>query len=136
MSGYVVDASVSLAWFFEDEKSSFTERALDRLATAQVWVPALWLLECANVLVGARRRGRIDAAQCRVLIERAMALPLLIDREPVPLSRVGEIAEQYSLTAYDAAYLELSQRRVLTLVTLDASLAAAARAAGQPVETA
>lgn len=136
MSGYVVDASVSLAWFFEDEKSLFSESALDRLATAQVWVPALWLLECANVLIGAQRRGRLSAAQHRTLVERATALPLLVDREPVALSRISEIAERYALTAYDAAYLELAQRRSLTLLTLDARLAAAARAAGQSVETA
>lgn len=136
MTGCVVDASVNLAWFFEDEKSSFSESALDRLATDQVWVPALWLLECANVLVSAQRRGRINAAQHRTLVERATALPLLVDREPVALSRISEMAEQSALTAYDAAYLELAQRRSLTLLTLDARLVAAARVAGQSVETA
>jgi len=40
------------------------------------------------------------------------------------------------LSAYDAAYLELAQRRSLVLVSLDARLIAAAKAAGHPVMTA
>jgi predicted nucleic acid-binding protein len=39
----------------------------------------------------------------------------------------------YELTIYDAAYLELAQRKRLPLATLDIALARAARAAG--VET-
>jgi predicted nucleic acid-binding protein len=92
-------------------------------------------LECANVLVGAQRRGRLDGEQKKVLIERAMALPLLIDREAVSIGEIEWLAEQYGLTAYDAAYLELAIRRSLTLLTLDAKLVAAARAAHHPVET-
>jgi predicted nucleic acid-binding protein len=40
------------------------------------------------------------------------------------------LADLYGLTVYDAAYLELAQRRRLPLATLDAALARAARAAG------
>ena len=40
------------------------------------------------------------------------------------------MAEQYRLTAYDAAYLELAQRNGLPLATLDEALQAAANKAG------
>lgn len=40
------------------------------------------------------------------------------------------LADRYRLTLYDAAYLELAQRRKLPLTTLDQELRAAARAAG------
>jgi predicted nucleic acid-binding protein len=134
--GFVVDASVSLAWFFEDEASEFTERALDRLASERAWVPALWTLECANVLASAHRRGRIDAARRHALAERATRLPLRVDREPVTVAEIDGLAARFGLSAYDAAYLELAVRRSLALLTLDARLAAAASAAGLVTQTA
>jgi predicted nucleic acid-binding protein len=135
-SGFVVDASVTSAWFFEDETTAFTESALSRIADEDGWVPTLWLLECANVFAGAQRRGRVDAATKKRMVERAMALPLRVDREPTPLSGIEWLASEYGLTAYDACYLELAIRRALPLVTLDRALVQAARKAHHPVETA
>ena len=133
---FAVDASVTLAWLFEDEATPFTESILDRLVYAQAWVPALWALECVNVLAGAQRRGRMDASMRTALLERALALPLLMDREPVGMRAIDALSSEFELTAYDAAYLELAMRRGLTLVTLDRDLIRAARRAGVPVETA
>lgn len=133
---FAVDASVTLAWLFEDEATPFTESILDRLVYAQAWVPALWALECVNVLAGAQRRGRIDASRRAALLERALALPLLMDREPVGMRAIDALSSEFELTAYDAAYLELAMRRGLTLATLDRDLIRAARRAGVPVETA
>ena len=42
---FVVDASVSAAWFLPDEGDPVTEAALQATATHEVWVPSLWLLE-------------------------------------------------------------------------------------------
>jgi hypothetical protein len=50
-----------MPWFFVDEATPFTEALLDRLADQPLWAPALWVLECANVLQSAQRRRRIDA---------------------------------------------------------------------------
>jgi predicted nucleic acid-binding protein len=40
------------------------------------------------------------------------------------------MADRFQLTVYDAAYLELAERRTLPLATLDAELRAAAKALG------
>jgi predicted nucleic acid-binding protein len=40
------------------------------------------------------------------------------------------LAEQFKLTAYDAAYLEVAQRRHLPLASLDQTLRAAGMAVG------
>jgi predicted nucleic acid-binding protein len=130
----VVDASVSLAWLFEDEASRFTESLLDRIVDSAGWVPVLWGMECINVLLSAQRRGRIDASQRLLLVERVSALPLRVDREPVDLRALDDLASRHGLSAYDAAYLELAARRALPLATLDKGLARAARAAGVAVE--
>ena len=42
-------------------------------------------------------------------------------------------ADRYRLTLYDAAYLELAQRRQLPLASLDTALMTAAKAAGTAV---
>lgn len=44
-----------------------------------------------------------------------------------------ELADRYGLTIYDAAYLELAQRRRLPLASLDAALVEAVKAAGVAV---
>jgi predicted nucleic acid-binding protein len=47
--------------------------------------------------------------------------------------RFHALAKQYTLSAYDAAYLELAQRRGMGLATLDRHLILAARKAGVEV---
>jgi predicted nucleic acid-binding protein len=136
VSGFVVDASVTGAWFFEDETTPFTEQALSRCAAEVAWVPGLWVLECANMLAMAQRKGRLDVDTKKRLVERAMSLPLQVDREPVSLAQLESFASHYALSAYDACYLELAIRRSLPLLTLDQSLVRAAKAAGHLVETA
>ncbi len=128
--GLVVDASITAAWFLPDEATPATEAALQATADRDVWVPALWLLEMGNLLLSAQRRRRIDAAKRRQLVLAASALRLHIDREPVSLAMVDDLAARHGLSAYDAAYLELALRRKLPLATADESLSKAMLAEG------
>jgi predicted nucleic acid-binding protein len=129
---FVVDASVSAAWFLPDEATARTEAALHATATQDVWVPALWLLEVGNLLLRAHRRKRITADKRRDLALAATALRLKVDREAVTISVLDRIAEAYALSAYDAAYLELALRRGLPMATQDDALRAAMAKAGVP----
>lgn len=131
-SGFVVDASVSAAWFLPDEATPGSEAALQATATHELWVPALWLLEIGNLLLSAQRRKRINAEKRRELALAASALRLRVDREPVATPALDELAARHGLSAYDAAYLELALRRGLPLATRDAALAAAMAKAGVP----
>ena len=126
----MVDASVSAAWFLPDEATPFTEAVLQATAQRPVWVPALWLLETGNLLLSAQRRRRIGDAKRRELVARAQALRLNVDREPVTMLVLDDLAAQHALSAYDAAYLELALRRKLPLATLDAALLKAMTATG------
>ena len=130
MPGFVVDASVSAAWFLPDEATPYTEAALQATATDEVWVPAVWLLEMGNLLLNAQRRKRIGDAKRRELVAAASVLRLRVDREPVSMVTLDALAARHKLTAYDAAYLELALRRQLALATLDAALVASLSAAG------
>jgi predicted nucleic acid-binding protein len=122
---FVVDASVSAAWFLPDEATKESEAMLHATATHEVWVPALWLLEIGNLLLSAHRRKRITADKRRQLAAAAAALRIKVDREPISITALDEIAAGHGLTAYDAAYLELALRRGLPLATLDDALVAA-----------
>jgi predicted nucleic acid-binding protein len=129
----VLDASVSLAWCFEDESAALPERVLDVLETGtEMLAPSIWPLEVANALLIAERRKRITNAEATAFLQRISKLPILV--EPIPPSRAFEhilpVARQYQLTEYDAAYVELALREALPLATLDAKLRRAARSAG------
>jgi hypothetical protein len=47
----VLDGSITLAWFFEDESDAYADAVEDALAKANAVVPALWHLEVANALL-------------------------------------------------------------------------------------
>ena len=57
----VIDASLTMAWYFDDESTPATDALLDRVASAGAVVPGLWRLEVANAFQMAVRRQRIDA---------------------------------------------------------------------------
>jgi predicted nucleic acid-binding protein len=78
--------------------------------------------------MGERRR-RITADQTSAFLADLAILPFEIDDQPRETS-VLALARKYKLTAYDAAYLELAQRKNMPLATADRALAKATKAAG------
>lgn len=128
--GLVLDASVTMAWFFPDEATPFTERLLDSLGTQAVWVPALWTVECANVLQSAARRGRIRPERRVEIALELEELPVTVDPEWPAIVQLDQLAADHALSAYDATYLELARRRQLPLATMDRRLRQAAHTAG------
>jgi predicted nucleic acid-binding protein len=135
MALFVVDASVTLAWCFEDEKTDWSEGLLERLQGDRIHVPAHWATEVANALLMAVRRKRIDPEQLQRLWDELLVLP--IDKEPALTAERGKdvlaLGEKHGLTIYDAAYLELARRYQLPLATLDGDLRKAAQADGIPL---
>jgi predicted nucleic acid-binding protein len=134
---FVIDNSVAMTWCFEDERTLHTTALLDRLAETGAVAPMLWPLEALNGLLMAERRRRFDAAKRRVYIDFLRELPITIDNETAVQAwdAVAGLAERFGLTSYDAAYLELAQRRGLPLATLDRDLQAAAKQIGVEVLT-
>lgn len=129
---FVVDASVALAWHFEDEPSDYADRVLEQLRQDGAVVPAIWLLEIANGLVIAERRKRLSAAKLARAVELTIELPVFISEAEaqVALGPVLDLARAHNLSAYDAAYLELAMREGQPLATEDAALRAAAERVG------
>lgn len=135
MSRFVLDASVALAWCFDDESTKETNGLVDQARDYGACVPSLWHLELTNVLLQAERRGRITPADIAVRLRLLGALPIETDTE-THLRATREtliLARAERLTAYDASYLELAMRRGLPLATRDRDLRAAAKRLGVAV---
>lgn len=132
---FVIDCSVCLPWYIEDEASEFCARLARSLGRAEIWAPSLWRPELVSAVVNAERRMRMTGDQRRAVLASADGLPLRIDQEMPSVIELSQLAADHALTPYDAVYFELARRRKLPLATLDAALVKAARAAKLPLIT-
>lgn len=133
MKEFVLDCSATLPWVFASEATTDTHGLHAMLvAGGKAWVPALWHLELGNVLLQARRKGRIDQAGIEKFLSTLGLYDIEVDPETmgVAWSKTLALAASYNLTVYDAAYLELALRRGLPLASLDGPLRAAMKKAG------
>jgi predicted nucleic acid-binding protein len=129
---FVIDASVALAWCFEDEATPYADVVLSRLEHEEAVAPSIWPLEVANGLRSAERRGRIDERELPGVAQLLLALPIRIEESTLDsaLGEVLQLARALGLSTYDASYVALALRHGAPLATLDDPLAQAATAAG------
>jgi len=132
MVEFVLDASVVMAWCFEDEANTYADTVLDRLEENNAIAPSIWPLEVGNVLVVAERRERITKAESVHFLELLRQLPIEVDlsSEQRMFDTVLNLAREHTLSTYDAAYLDLSMQTGLHLATLDNALRLAAARCG------
>lgn len=134
-STLVLDASVALAWCFDDETTAATREVLRRLDTDSAIAPSLLPLEIANVLALAERRKRISPSRVIEFVELIDRLAIEIEEQTSSraLHDVLNLAKAEALTAYDACYLELAMRLGLPLASKDVVLRQAATRLGVPL---
>lgn len=132
MSDLVLDASLALQWFLEDEADrQYGLSVLHSLSAKRAVVPILWFYEVGNGLLMAYRRKRITFDQIDGFLTRLRALPIeAAEQVPTEVLELPVIAQKHNLTNYDAAYLALALRLSLPLATTDADLRRAAATAG------
>ncbi len=128
----VLDSSVTLALVYAEETTDAIRQVFDLVSQAGAWVPSLWRLEVANILEMGVRRGRHDAAFRDATLADLDLLPIHVDPETDRWAWKAtlRLAEHHRLPLYDAAYLEVAERRRLPLATLDRELRMAADAGG------
>lgn len=132
---FVLDSSLTIAWFVPDERSTPTQALLERAGEDGAVVPDFWRMEIGNALILATRRKRLTASQRADALRHLTSLPIDVDSETSlhAWDATLQLAERFRLTLYDACYLELAQRRKLPLATLNKELRAAGRALGVPL---
>ena len=137
MSSFVLDTSVSLAWFLDRPVPKVAVQVWESLKQgSRAVVPPLWLLEMANGFATAERRGaltRSDIDRCLTDIDVLLASAVEYSTTVISLRQEFAGASGFRLTAYDAVYLETARSEHLPIATLDRALAAAARKAGVPL---
>lgn len=130
---FVADASVAVGWVHPAQATPETAAMLDSIAEGAILeVPALWPLEVANALTVLVRRRKLSEKERQTALGWLRVLPLRIDHEMSSLafSRLSDLASAYDLSVYDAAYLELAERRNLLLACNDEPLRKAAARRG------
>ena len=133
MSGLVVDASVVIAWLFDDEKEPRADKVLENLKEDGALVPHLWHLETRNTLLVAERRRRLSARAVNERLDALKALPVRTDEGP-DLESAFDLARTHNLSIYDALYLELAKREMArSWQPWTAALGQAAVAEGVPL---
>jgi predicted nucleic acid-binding protein len=134
----VLDASMAIAWLFDDQRTAAAHTVMLRVVAEGAVVPALWRLEVANVLRNAVRRGRCDEIFADRSLARLGRLAILsdedTDRQAWGATRL--LSREENLTLYDAAYLELALRKRMPLASCDTALIAAAERRAVDVLTA
>jgi predicted nucleic acid-binding protein len=128
---FVLDASFTLHWCFEDEATPASDTVLTSLQNQadSAWVPAIWPHELLNALGKGITRSRVDRQKAFSLWQEIRALPIRIIEVPVDEALL-DLALRHNLAVYDASYLSLATSRSLPLATSDDKLAAAAQNAG------
>lgn len=118
----VADATVLAAVVFHGESEHAQAVALlqGRLLAA----PQLVDYEIACVALKKLRRERIQASQVMAALETYVGISM--ERHAIPPGAMLQVAERYSLTAYDAAYLWLAAELEVPLATFDDQLFEAA----------
>ena len=119
---FVLDASISACWAFEDEDHPDATLVLERIRSDDARVPSLWWFEVRNTLIVNERRGRLTDGDTAAFLRGLSRLGITVDRSPDEAA-VLTLARRHRLTVYDASELELAQRARIPLAALDSDLA-------------
>lgn len=131
MSDLVLDASLAVQWFLQDETDrSYSLNVLGSLSRKRAAVPILWFYEVGNALVMACRRNRVTGDRVQEFLLRLRSLPIdAAQQAPAVILGLPKFAMVCGLTNYDAAYLALALESRIPLATTDHALRAAAASA-------
>lgn len=122
----VLDASVGIKLFIEEEFSDKVERLFSKLTEdpqAEIHVPDLFYIECANILLKYTRRHNRPLEDSLKDIADLNDLALKSTSTSELMEEALALAHEKDLTAYDACYAVLARRLALPLITYDRPLA-------------
>ena len=124
----VLDASVGIKLFVEEEFSDKVQRLFAKLAEdpqAEFHVPDLFYIECANILLKYTRRFDRPLEDSLADLKDLNELALTVTSTTELIEDALKLANERKLTAYDACYAVLAQKLEMSLITADAPLAKA-----------
>ena len=133
---YVFDASFVGAIIIPDEKNPRVDNIRANIGEhEEIFVPQLLWYETASIFKNLIRRKRYSLDEVLQFFPLLAAIRLTCDFETGPAysQKLLRLCSDYNLSSYDAAYLELAERKKAALCTLDEELRAAAKKYGVAV---
>jgi predicted nucleic acid-binding protein len=130
MKRLVVDASVLLKLFFEEEHSEAAEACLAR--AEKLLAPDLIWVEAGNVVWKKQARGEYSSNSALSLFRQILASRIAICPSVELAQEALELAMQFRRSVYDSLYLALAVKTNSMMVTADKRLVNAL--AGGPLE--
>lgn len=123
----VIDCSFIMTSILPDELQLKVNEVYNQISNNvfNVYVPAVFYLECNNVLISSLKKQRINNSDYEEYLQILNQLPVTVDKfcsTSEALYSIGRIATAYNLTSYDSAYLELALRLEAKIATLDKEL--------------
>ena len=119
---------MGLSLLIDEEFSDKVQRLFAKLAEdpqAEIHVPDLFYIECANILLKYTRRFNRPLENSLADLRDLNELALKVTSTSELIEDALLLASEMKLTAYDACYAVLAQKLDLHLVTADAPLAKA-----------
>ena len=133
MSAFVLDTSIALKRFLEDENDRAYSLAILHSLSGEYRpiVPWLWYYEMANVLLIQVHRKRVVFEEVKAFLSLIGEMAIDIDApDKLTVLHLPYLARKYRLTSYDATFLELANCLQLPLATSDRDLIRAASECG------
>jgi predicted nucleic acid-binding protein len=133
---YVFDSSFVGALVIPDEKNPRVDRIRANIGKdEEIFAPHLLWYEITNVFKNLLRRRRYTFDETLRLFPLLDAIRITCDFETGPgyAEKLLRLCNDYNISSYDAAYLELAGRKKAALCTLDENLIAAAKKHGVTV---
>lgn len=130
MRRLVIDSSVSLKWWLDDEEYVAEARELLRqIHSGEITplVPDLWHYEVANGIRTAVSRKRIKKKQGNSFIDELSSMDFETYSIAGYLSKIFEYALKYDHAIYDISYIVLAEQLNVDFVTGDERLLNAVR---------
>lgn len=131
----VIDTSVCIKYFIADPLTAKVNQLFGHFANPQavIFVPDLFYIECANVFWKYVRARMYTADEVQSDLVTLKNFPLRVVSTADLMADAVTIALNYGISAYDAAYVALSQQVNATLLTLDGKLVRALNASSYDV---
>jgi predicted nucleic acid-binding protein len=119
----VLDTSVVVKWFFNEEGTDRAEALLAELldGSARIQVPSSLFYELANVF-WSRRTSSFGEQQARMLWAELESFPFSITNWSELLPQALTFAIQHEVTVYDAVFVVLAKQLGGDLITADGVL--------------
>lgn len=118
---FVLDCSMTLAWFFKDEVTPYITSVRRGLESGKALVPALWHFEVANALYVSWKRERCTVNEMNRWIKILDEIPIVLAPSETKRSLKDwlSLSIKHQVTAYDASYLALAWETGLPIASLD-----------------